>query len=173
MLKVIGIVLLVALLVLVGMNFLVVSNTGDRLRALQADVDQLKLSVGSRPGSAGAAAAGTPFDVETATPLSGETSSAEGPLVELSDRPILEVTVALVETIADDGTRAPVLAGAVVLLPGVAGVIPIPREAGCVPTVAGGGRWIVTLDGGSLRIASRGCAYPRPLRGRLRGLVRR
>jgi hypothetical protein len=172
MLKVIGIVLVVALLVLVGMNFLVVSNTGDRLRALQADVDELKMRVGSGSGAGAPAAAGIPFDVETQTPISGETPAADGPLVVLSDRPVVEATVALVETIAGDGTRTPVVASAVVLLPGVTGMIPIGRESGCVATIAGGGAWIVTLDGGNLRIASRGCAYPRPLRGRLRGLLR-
>jgi hypothetical protein len=169
MLKVIGIVLLVALLVLIGMNFLVVSNAGDRLRALQAEVDQMKLALG--PG--GSVPARTPFDVETATPITGDTSGAEGPLVALSDHPLREATVALTETIAADGTRAPVLASAVVLFPGVAGVVPLGREAGCIATTASGGAWVLTLEGGGVRVASRGCAYPRPLRGRLRGLVGR
>ena len=173
MLKVLGGVLLAVLLVLVGMNFLIVSNVGDRLRALQVEVDQLKGRPASVPGPDDAAAARVPFDVETAPPLAGETSNAaDGPLVTLSDRPIREATVALVETIPADGAPMPVLANAVVLLPGVPGMIPLGRDAGCLPGPAGGA-WILTLEGGAVRIASRGCAYPRPLRGRLRGVLAR
>ena len=174
MLKIAGIVLLALLLVLVGMNFLVVSNVGDRLRALQADVDQLKLRQGS--GAAGAAgttpgggAAGPmPFDVETPNAFAGDGADAQS--ITLSESPVRQATVAVTETIDPSGARLPVGANAVVLLPGVPGQVPLGREAGCV-SASGTGAWVLTLEGGTLRIASRGCAYARPVRARLRGAL--
>jgi hypothetical protein len=167
MLKAAGIVLLVLLLVLVAMNFLIVSNVGDRLRALQADLEQLKAR--QAPASGPAAAAGpVSFDVETSGAFAGDGGEAQS--VTLSDRPVREATVALVETIDNAGTRLPVAANAVPLVPGVAGQIPLGRESGCV-AATGSGAWSLSLDGGVLRIASRGCAYARPLRGRLRGTL--
>ena len=65
MLKALGAAVLLALLVLVGMNFLVVSNAGDRVRALQAEVDELK----RQQATGGGDAARTPFDVETSAQL--------------------------------------------------------------------------------------------------------
>ena len=169
MLKALGAAVLLALLVLVGMNFLVVSNAGDRVRALQAEVDELR----RQQATGGGDAARTPFDVETSTAFSGE-GSGEGPAIALADRPLREVVVGLTETIDADGKRQPVVGGAVVLLPGVPGFVPLGRDAGCspVPGVPLPG-WVLTLDGGTLRVASRGCAYPRPLRARLRGLITR
>jgi hypothetical protein len=166
MLKAAGIVLLVLLLVLVGMNFLIVSNVGDRLRALQEDVDQLKGR--QAPAAAPAVSGPVPFDVETSGAFGGDGGEAQS--VTLSDHPVRLATVALVETIDPAGTRLPVAANAVVLLPGVSGQVPVGREAGCAATT-GAGAWSLSLDGGVLRIASRGCAYARPLRGRLRGAL--
>src|ERR1700740_2199132 len=99
MLKAAGIALLVLLLVLVGMNFLIVSNVGDRLRALQEDVDQLKRR--QAPAAAPANSGPVPFDVETSGAFGGE---GEIQSVTLSDRPVREATVALVETIDAAGT---------------------------------------------------------------------
>ena len=180
MLKIAGIVLLALLLVLVGMNFLVVSNVGDRLRALQADVDQLKLGQGSgAAGVAGAtgatgatpgggAAGPMPFDVETPNAFAGDGADAQS--ITLSESPVRQATVAVTETIDPSGARLPVGANAVVLLPGVPGQVPLGREAGCV-SASGTGAWVLTLEGGTLRIASRGCAYARPVRARLRGAL--
>ncbi len=169
MLKIAGIVLLVLLLILIGMNFLVVSNAGDRLRALQADVDQLKLrqAPGAAPGGGGAAAA-VPFDVETSNAFAGDGGDVQS--VVLSDVPVREATVALTETIDPGGARLPVAANAVFLMPGVPGLVPLGPQAGCAST-SGTGTWVLSLEGGTLRIASRGCTYPRPLRGRLRGAL--
>jgi len=166
MLKAAGIVLLVLLLVLVGMNFLIVSNVGDRLRALQADVDQLKLH--QTGGGAPSGAAPVPFDVEIASAFAGEGTEPQS--IALSSVPVHQATVAVTETIDAAGARLPVTTNAVVLLPGVPGQVSLGREAGCVsPT--GTGTWTLTLDAGTLRIASRGCSYPRPMRARLKGLV--
>src|SRR5438552_1895729 len=90
--KALGIVLLVLLLVLVGMNFLVVSNAGDRLRALQADVEQLQARAAGG-GAAAEAGAPTPFDIETASAFAGE-APAEA-TVALSDRPLRQAVVAV------------------------------------------------------------------------------
>jgi hypothetical protein len=167
MLKIAGIVLLALLLVLVGMNFLVVSNVGDRLRALQADVDQLKLR--PAPGAApGAAAAPLTFDVETPAAFAGDGGEAQS--IALSDSPVRQAAVAVTETIDPGGARVPVAANAVVLLPGVAGQVPIGPQAGCV-SASGTGTWVLTLEGGALRVASRGCTYARPMRARLRGAL--
>jgi hypothetical protein len=174
MLKIAGIVLLALLLVLVGMNFLVVSNVGDRLRALQADVDQLKLrqgegaagAAGATPG--GGAAGPMPFDVETPNAFAGDGADAQS--ITLSESPVRQATVAVTETIDPSGARLPAGANAVVLLPGVPGQVPLGREAGCV-SASGMGAWVLILEGGTLRIASRGCTYARPVRARLRGAL--
>jgi hypothetical protein len=169
MLKAAGIVLLVLLLVLVGMNFLIVSNVGDRLRALQADVDQLKLQQGPGGGASAAAASGpVPFDVETPGAFTGE--GADTQTVALSDRPLSQAVVAVTETIDAAGARVPVAANAVVLVSGLAGQVTIGRDAGCA-SPSGSGAWVLTLEGGTLRVASRGCTYARPIRARLRGAL--
>src|SRR5262249_13298284 len=168
MLKAAGLVLLALLLILVGMNFLIVSNVGARLHALQADVDQLKLRQESGASPGAPAVGPVPFDVETTGAFAGE--GVEPQSVPLADRPPRQVTVAVVETLDAAGTRLPVAANAVMLLPGVAGLVAIGREAGCL-SAAAPGAWVLTLEGGSLRIASRGCAYARPLRGHLRGVL--
>jgi len=165
-LKAAGIVLLVLLLILVGMNFLIVSNVGDRLRALQTDVDQLKLrQAGGAPGGGSGPLS---FDVEMPGAFAGD--GAETQSIALSDRPLRQATVAVTETIDAGGTRLPVTANAVFLMPGVPGQVALGRDAGCM-SPSGAGTWSLTLDGGTVRIASRGCTYPRPIRARLRGLV--
>jgi hypothetical protein len=165
-LKAAGIVLLVLLLILVGMNFLIVSNVGDRLRAMQTDVDQLKLRpAGGAPG--GGESGPVAFDVETGAFVG---DGAEAQSVTLSDQAVRQATVAVTETVDAGGSRAPVAVNAVVLLPGVPGQVPIPREAGCV-SASGTGAWVLTLEGGALRLASRGCTYPRAVRGHLRGAL--
>jgi len=165
-LKAAGIVLLVLLLILVGMNFLIVSNVGDRLRAMQTDVDQLKLRpAGGAPG--GGESGPVAFDVETGAFVG---DGAEAQSVTLSDRPLRQATVAVTETIDAAGTRLPVMANAVVLMPGVPGQVALGRDAGCL-SPSGAGTWSLNLDGGTVHIASRGCTYPRPIRARLRGLL--
>jgi hypothetical protein len=166
-LKAAGIVLLVLLLILVGMNFLIVSNVGDRLRALQTDVDQVKLRQAG--GAAGDGGSGpVSFDVEMSGAFAGD--GADPQSVALSDQAVRQATVAVTETIDAGGTRMPVGAGTVVLLPGVPGQVPIPREAGCV-SASGTGAWVLALEGGTLRVASRGCTYPRAVRAHLRGAL--
>ena len=170
MLRAIAIVLGVGLVVLAGMSFLVVSNLQDQMRALRTQVDDLE--------SASRAVARPPaeasFDLETPPFAAVEDGGTAPVAIVLPGGAPRMAVVALTEAVGADGSRTPVVAPPVVLVPGAAAEMPVGRDAGCL-TAAGAppGAWVFSLDGTSLRVASRGCYYARPVKGRLRGLLTR
>ncbi len=167
MLRALAALLALVLLVLVGMNFLAVSNLRDEVAALRAKVEGARAPVSPAPP-----AAETLFDVETPA-FGGEGVAVVPQAVPLvAGAPVRKALLALTEIVGADGTRAPVAAGPVVLIPGITVEVPLGREAGCAPTAGGTpGGWLFTLEGTAVRVVPRGCAYARPVKGRLRGLV--
>lgn len=161
--------LVLALLVLLWMNFLRVSNLEDEVNALRVEVDDLKSAAAPPP-----APTDTPLDVQTAQAFAGDPAGASAQWVALAGGgSIQKAVIALTELIEVDGTTAPVVTSPVVVLPQLQVEMPLPPEAGCVPTPGRRPAWILALDGPRLRVTSRDCVYTRPVRGRLRGVVTR
>ena len=160
--------LVLALLALVVMNLLVVTNLGDKVRALQEDVERLK-TTGS-PTSTGAA--DIPFETETPPFTTGETGSVAPQSVTLGGvTGARKVVVALTDVVGADGVQTPASAGPALVVPGVTTDMPVGRDSGCVPVPGATPAWSLSVTGATLKIAPKGCVYPRPTRARLRGLV--
>jgi hypothetical protein len=168
LLRAAAVLLVVVLLVLVVMNLLVVSNLGDKVQALQAEVERLKTT--SSP--AAAVSADLPFETETPPFTTNEDGTVAPQTVTLGGvSTARKVTVALTEVVGVDDVSTPVHASPVLVFPGVATEMPLGRDAACVPLPGASPSWSLTVTGATLKIAPKGCFYQKPTRARLRGLV--